>query len=101
MSVQSIDEFDECKDRLDILFRDNINQGKHPELFKITQQLLLLSHGNGSVESGYSNNKLMMDDNQDMVTLIALRRCRDGLEQVAKNVLAAVRGVRGVDVKKI
>ena len=79
-----------------------IEAQKQPELLKVIKPLLLLSHGTANVESGFSINKDLIDDNQSLDTLVALRLCKDGLRQcgglqkfeVNKSVLAAIRGAR-------
>ena len=90
------------KDRLDVLYVSLVKPSKHPELFDVITKVLLLAHGTASVESGFSINKAMVDENQQLETLAALRRTEDGLRhsggvqnfKVTKDVLVSVRGAR-------
>ena len=101
-TLSAVSNFDEVNDRLDTLFINVIEAQKQPELLKVIKLLLLLSHGTANVESGFSINKDLIDDNQSLDTLVALRLCKDGLRQcgglqkfeVNKSVLAAIRGAR-------
>ena len=94
--------FDEYKDRLDELFVKVIDGCRQKELLFVVKKSLLLSHGTAKVESGFSINKELIDDYQDISNLVSLRRCKDGLSHyggirnfaVTKRVLLAVRGAR-------
>ncbi len=88
-------EFDEHEDRLDEMYLEIINTHEHSELLAIVFKVLLLAHGTASIESGFSINKAMIDDNQHLDTLIVLKKTQDGLKacggalkfQVTKDVL--------------
>ena len=90
--------FDENNERLDSLFLRVIDKN-HTCLLNVIKPLLLF-HGTANVESGFSINKELIEDNQKLETLVALRRCKDGLKhsgglanfEVTKEVLAAVKG---------
>ena len=79
-----------------------VKPSKHPELFDVITKVLLLAHGKAIVESGFSINKAMVDDNQHLETLAALQRTEDWLRhnggvrnfKVAKDVLVSVSGAR-------
>lgn len=47
------------------------------ELFGVVRLILIMSHGNASVEQGFSMNKEMLVENLAEETLVALRICRD------------------------
>ena len=51
--------------------------------------LLILSHGQATVESGFSINKEIMDTNMKLLTLTSRRRLREHLKHIGgvKNVL--------------
>lgn len=49
------------------------------ELQYIMKFVLVLSHGNASVESGFSINKQLLTENQKEQTVVALRRVYDGV----------------------
>ena len=70
-------EFDLHKDRLDELYLPLLKSSK--ELREIVKIVLVLSHGNARVESGFSINKDIEKDNLKEETLIAHRVVFDGV----------------------
>ena len=64
--------------RLDTLFHDSMSKKKeYDSLWQLVRRLLLLSHGQASVERGFSLNKEVMKENLSAHTLIALRSVKD------------------------
>ena len=53
--------------------------GKYPALFSLVKKLLLVSHGQARVESGFSTNKEIEVENLAEEGLQAQRRVCDGL----------------------
>ena len=87
---------------LDNLFMKLVDSKKYLELFAAVSKLLLLARGTANIESDFSFNKMTIEDNQNLESLIALQRCKDGLKhcggvskfEVSKSVLTAVTGSR-------
>lgn len=88
-------------DRLDVFYYDIIGQdAEFVELFSVVKLVLILSHGNASVESGFSVNKDMLVENLHEESLVAQRtvyqavQCAGGITSVVidKNMLSYVRG---------
>ena len=70
-------------DRLDELFFSALSINKEwNSLWKIVKDILVLSHGQASVERGFSVNKEIMTDNMQQKTLIAQRTIADHLRCV-------------------
>jgi hypothetical protein len=69
-------DFNIKNDRLDLFFSQNM-KGPFPQLFALTVNFLIMSHGQASVERGFSVNKELMSDNMKMDTLVGLRRVHD------------------------
>ncbi len=75
------------KDRLDELLYETITKRKDlSDLWLVTRMLLLLSHGQATVERGFSINKETMADNMSEHTLIAKRVVKDYLMPVGGKV---------------
>lgn len=68
-------------DRLDDFLYAKLgqNQQEYPELWSVVKLCLILSHGQASVESGFSINKEMLVENQLSETLVCQRRVYDGI----------------------
>ena len=60
-------------DRLGAFWYNQLSERKYRLLWKVAKTLLLLSHGQASVERGFSVNKEIMIDNMHDITLVALR----------------------------
>ena len=75
-------DFDTGKNRLDTLFHSVLKE-KHQlqDLWGVVKQLLLLSHGQASVERGFSINREVTDDNLKKNSLIARRHIVEVCQQ--------------------
>ena len=60
------------------------NQEKYSTLWYVVKLLLILSHGQSSVERGFSTNKDILKDNMAKEKLIAYRHVHDGLLHLPK-----------------
>jgi len=70
-----LESFSLNKDRLDQFYMDLIGKSeKFSSLFSVIKLLLILSHGQASVERGFSVNKAMLRDNLQTETIIAMRQ---------------------------
>lgn len=69
-------------DRLDELFSTYMNTESYQKLFKVVQLLLVLSHGQASVERGFSVNKELEIENLANQSLMAQRLVCDHLNAV-------------------
>lgn len=75
---EKIDIFSFNNDRLDVFYTDLI--GKRDDmrqLFNVLKMMLILSHGNASVESGFSVNKDVLVENLEELSLISQRMVYD------------------------
>ena len=63
--------FNFSTDRLDELFSTYMNADPYQKLFKVLQLLLVLSHGEASVERGFSVNKELEVENLANQSLVA------------------------------
>ena len=90
-------------DRLDTFYYEVIGQDFHfEELFSVVCLVLMLSHGNASVESGFSVNSDMLVENLHEDSLVAQRTVYDAVKSkgglsfcntiIDKNLLKYVRG---------
>ena len=52
-------KFNSTGDRLDKFYFDTLLTDLHPELEKLIKLILTLSHGQGSIERGFTVNKFM------------------------------------------
>lgn len=76
-------EFDTNKHRLDDLFFSTLNgMQEYSLLWKLIGKILLLSHGQATVERGFSQNKEATATNQKGKSLIARRAIKDQLHFV-------------------
>ena len=72
--------FERGKSRLDVLLHGALaNRKECAELWSMVKKVLLLSHGQASVERGFSINKEVLTDNMSEHTLIALRAIKDAV----------------------
>ena len=95
--------FDFRTDRLDTLYHNCLgSQGHMKELWNVIRGLLLLSHGQATVERGFSTNKEVMAQNLSQDRLISRRIIKDHLHasgglreiQVTPEMLKTVAGAR-------
>jgi hypothetical protein len=69
------------KTGIDELFFRNIgSNAEYGDLFSVVIDMLILSHGQSSIERGFSDNKKLLKDNMSEHTLITYRRAYDGLK---------------------
>lgn len=88
--------------RLDTFWYNHLNGSSYRSLWKIFKILLLLSHGQASVERGFSQNKEIMVDNMSEHCLKSQRIIVDNIKHVGgiqniqmdKPMLIAVSGAR-------
>ena len=72
--------FTKAEDRVDTLFYNALHDDKESkELWSVVKLLLVLSHGQASVERGFSINKYASTTNQSEDSLVARRIVRDHL----------------------
>lgn len=72
--------FNKASDRLDIFFCSLVFESSDTkDLQKFIRMVLCLSHGQASVERGFSLNKDLLVENQKEESLIAQRLCKDYL----------------------
>jgi hypothetical protein len=97
-------EFDKSKDRLDRFYYSVIGQNaEFVELFSVIRCVLTLSHGNASVESGFSVNGDILVENLHEDSLVAQRIVYDSVQDaggvtsvnIDKSMLQFMRGARG------
>lgn len=73
--------FSRSRDRLDAFYFDIIGQDtEYADLFSVVRLVLTLSHGNASVESGFSVNADMLVENLHEDSLVAQRIVYDGVQ---------------------
>ena len=77
-TLEVLSEFDPSSSRLDVLFHDQLSsQRSLSTLWAVIQKLMLLSHGQASIERGFSVNREVVTENLSGQTLIALRSISD------------------------
>ena len=74
--------FNLSTDRLDELLSTHMNTEPYQRLFKVVQLLLFLSHGQASVERGFSVNKELKVENLSNQSLLAQRLVCDNVKAV-------------------
>ena len=82
-------EFKICEHRLDELFSNSLKGKKeYKELWAVISKMLLISHGQATVERGFSVNKQAVEVNQSEESLIARRIIKDHISFIGgmKNV---------------
>ena len=73
--------FDKQSDRVDELYSKLLSRSKDfAELWFIVRQVLILSHGNSCVESGFSIKKNLLQENMKDESLVAQRIVFDGIQ---------------------
>ena len=79
----SASSFDPIKDRIDTWFFDTLSQKpEYKNLFLLVKKLLLLSHGQATVERGFSYNKEVTANHLSQLTLKARRTVIDHIHSV-------------------
>lgn len=72
--------FKNNQEKLDVLYANIFaNNPFYDDLFRIVKMVLILSHGNASVESGFSINKHMLVENLQEKSIIARRQVFDAI----------------------
>ena len=79
---EKFSNFNLSTDRLDELFSTHMNTEPYQRLFKVVQLLLVLSHGQASVERGFSVNKELEVENLSNQSLVAQRLVCDHVKAV-------------------
>lgn len=100
--MSAFKDFSKDKDRVDELFFDSMSTKEcYNKLWDVVSVLLLLSHGQASVERGFSVNKEVSEYNQSEHNLIARRVIKShinhvGLQNIVitKELLVSVQGAR-------
>lgn len=98
---KNFSEFSRSSDRLDTFYSSVLGQDpEFSDLFTVIRFVLTLSHGNASVESGFSVNSDMLVENLHEESLVAQRIVYDAVQSaggiaslnIDKNLLCYVRG---------
>ena len=96
-------EFDESSCHLDEFYFENIGIQKYGELSFVIRLILTLSHGQSSVERGFSINNSILETNMLPATVVSKRIVRDhmitkGLQphtiKIDKPIMLAAKGAR-------
>lgn len=81
--ITEFSKFERSKDRIDSFYYDIIGAKKqYSHLWKVIKIVLTLSHGQASVERGFSLNKEIVVENLKEESLVALRLVCDELKSV-------------------
>ena len=94
-------QFKPGQDRLDIFLHDKMCT-PYPKLWMAVRMALLLSHGQATIERGFSVNKEVVIENQQTKSLIARRLIKDHIIQaggilqvsITKQMMISVRSAR-------
>ena len=74
--------FDRYKDRLDEVYFSQLSNSGTQKLWKFVKKCLVLSHGQASVERGFSENKEVLETNMGSETLVARRLIKDHVRAI-------------------
>lgn len=77
--------FDWKKQRLDDWWMGQLDE--KAELSSVVKKLLILSHGNAGVERGFSANKLLLVENLEEHSLIAVRHVKQAIKKSETGVI--------------
>ena len=78
---ESFDNFDLNNDRLDVFYFNRIaSREEFQQLWKVLKLVVILSHGNAHVESGFSVNRDMLVENLKEVSFVAQRQVYDAIK---------------------
>lgn len=78
---KQLSTFSESQDRLDTFYHSLLSSKvEYKDLWTVVKMVLTLSHGNASVESGFSVNNDILVENMKENSLIALRRTYDAIK---------------------
>ncbi|XP_030847404.1 uncharacterized protein LOC115926629 [Strongylocentrotus purpuratus] len=85
-------DFDPKKERLDSVMCKFLSESRYSTLLKLVRMLLVLSHGQASIERGFSINNEVEEDNLLGHSLISLRAIYDHIKYVG--------GIKNVTIDK-
>ena len=76
--LETFQNFNRTRDRVDTFFHNHLAaKTEYARIWEIVQLVLLLSHGQASIERGFSLNKQASDVNMEKDTLVARRIIKD------------------------
>lgn len=78
--------FEPEKERLDKFLGNYMGERKYRSLWELVKMLLTISHGQASVERGYSVNKELLIENMQEKTLVALRKVHDAVSSTLTDI---------------
>ena len=93
--VEELEEyvnFNMDQDRLDAFLMKDMDKSVYKDLVKVVKMLLLLSHGQSSVERGFSVNRQVEDDNMKEKSFVAQKMICDYVNSVG--------GLKNVSINK-
>ena len=93
--VEELEEyvnFNMDQDRLDAFLMKDMDKSVYKDLVKVVKMLLLLSHGQSSVERGFSVNRQVEDDNMKEKSFVAQRMICDYVNSIG--------GLKNVSINK-
>ncbi|KAJ8887333.1 hypothetical protein PR048_013548 [Dryococelus australis] len=77
--MESVKKYSLKQERLDNFWSTLLSGFSVPDLLNFVKKVLILSHGNASVERGFSVNKELVVENQAQKSLVAQRQVYDGV----------------------
>jgi len=89
---EEFSSFEMFTQRLDVFLMRYLSEKKFESLSMVCILMFCLSHGQSSIERGFSINKEFISDNQSESSFISLRMVHDHLK--SKNVTSSVRSAR-------
>ena len=100
--------FNPAEDRLDSFYYDKLAKAEYSHLWEVCQLLLLLSHGQATVERGFSVNKEVTIENLSEQSLVAQRTIVDHVRSVggvlnvnySKELLLSASGISIIWIKR-
>ena len=103
-NTESFNEFEESKNRLDsFLWKYMGSDSNYKSIWSIIKIILVLSHGQATVERCFSENKMLIVENPNMESLIAQRLIFNYMKQknfephnfpISKNLISSVKFAR-------
>lgn len=97
---KAMSEFKHESERLDVFYSSLLDKNtNYQNLFMFIKNVLIMSHGNAAVESGFSINKAVLIENMQEKSVIALRTVYDAVSNsgglfkvdISKNMILAAR----------
>ena len=77
LNIDKFKSFDRCKTKLDVFYFQTIGLDKYKELKYVMKVILTLSHGQASVERGFSINKSVLKVNITEESIVSKKMVRD------------------------